>query len=293
MMIKNFYQFNEGINLDHSKKIVSITDEHEEGFNTSVENNPITYTIQDLKNPDNTNIKVYSIFSRYKSSNIEYANGNPLIFGMKKIGWNISAKDKTELYNRMNLIIQKIKTMLNKDLDDSVIVCTPSSNVLNTEFTEEINKVFNKKVVNISTEKLSKAEVKQAVRDAEDIPSWAKSEIYACMGKMQGDNFTFKKITPAYRQYIKNIFKPKESAATAVATLDDSNSDIMGKTVIVLDDTISTGTTLKLFIEEIKQYEPKNIIVITMFSKLMDVDKTINIPHKYDKTGKRIPKTKL
>jgi ribosomal protein S17E len=299
-MIDNFNQFilkahtltcasNEGIDI--YKKNVTLNFNHEKGVNTSVSVNPLKYTL------DGLDAQIYSIFTRNKSE--EANDGNPLIYGMKDLfNWKISESDKKELYVRTKKIAEKISQELQ---NQSVILSIPSSNSLNKEFAEVINSVFNKEIIYDDVLiKLPKDEVYKSISPT--TPAEARKELDIAFAKM-GDSFKFKEISPKYREYITNIYKTNKksttgAAATAVASLPEDldklkkiDSLIRGKNIIILDDTISSGSTIKLFVKELQSlYNPKSITIITLFSKIVDKSGKVfksNKSHEYDSTGTR------
>ena len=70
----------EGIDVDSKNKTVKVNLNHEEGINTSINNNP---TVTKMSN----GINVYSIFKRKSIPNINL-DGNPLVHALKNNkGW--------------------------------------------------------------------------------------------------------------------------------------------------------------------------------------------------------------
>ena len=82
------------------------------------------------------------------------------------------------------------------------------------------------------------------------------------------DGFSFKMIEPKYRDHIKNIYTDEFSDEIEQANL------INGKNILILDDTISSGSTISIFVNKInKIYVPNKITVMTLFSKVLEPER--------------------
>ena len=84
-----------GIRVDKTK-VVSINDAHEEGVDTSTQNNPAVARLQGLE--------VHHIFRR-NGRGERRDDGNPLIHALKgQRGFSITAYWKGQLFNRARMI---------------------------------------------------------------------------------------------------------------------------------------------------------------------------------------------
>lgn len=52
-----------------------------------------------------------------------------------------------------------------------------------------------------------------------------------------------------------------------VKTLMGVSENVKGRTVVVVEDIVDTGVTMSYMVEQIKQHEPKEVIVVSLFSK--------------------------
>lgn len=247
----------EGIDIDLFHKTVSFNNKHENNVDTSDIINP-TYTIIN-------NVDVISIFKRKK--NISNLDGNPLIKALKNIDdWKFKNCEK----DIMGLLKQFIKIVNKIDDKYDTIILVPSKNKLNTEFLHKLDKIliFDNKIEDFFS-KLTCDEVldngidRQAIKDqvnGEKI--WA--DIYKSFLNMSKDNngwFSYKYIKPEYRKYI---------CKTMSYNNDTIYENIVNnKNILILDDTISTGSTISETVENIKNiFTPNKITVITLFSSL-------------------------
>ncbi len=111
--------------------------------------------------------------------------------------------------------------------------------------------------------------------------SKAKKERYDLVKAFNsmGKDFSFKEINPALRHYIKSIYTNTKPSGGGAATAADFRKSIAkeinyadfinGKRVLIIDDTISSGSTLNMFVKTIcEMYEPAEIVIITLFSKI-------------------------
>lgn len=251
-MIKKFKKFNidfliEGIDINKKNKTIQINLSHEKGLNTSISNNPTYYDID--------GIKIISIFQRKKEENFD---GNPLLYALKGLnGWKIENFDIETLLKQFIRISEKI------DHDYDTLIQVPSSNELNNIFMKRLNKILHakNKLTDIGIYKKDIEEVFYDCVDWKNMNEVEEKEMENSFKKM-GENFTFKFIPTYLRKYIKNYYNND---------LDDDISDLINnKNIAILDDTVSSGKTISLFTENIKEiYTPKSMTVITLFSKLI------------------------
>lgn len=241
----------EGIDINQKDKTVKVNLNHENGVDTSISNNP-TETVID-------GMKVYSIFKRkeFKYNGNNY-DGNPLVYALKNSnGWSISNYDKSLLLKQFNSIADKLP----KKFD--TLIKIPSSNRLNDYFMKALqNKIhFEHSISDVIFNKLSKEDVFENSVNGKNIPDDVFNELVISFNKMS-DNFTFKQIHPSNRKYIHNVFD-------GYCDVVNYANQINGKDIVILDDVISTGSSITHYVYNIKQmFEPKSITVISLFSNL-------------------------
>ena len=258
------YQFIiEGIDIDIKKKLVSFNPTHEDNINTSVLLNP-SYT-------KNNGIEIISIFKRKISPNNTY-DGNPLIYALKNINnWKFK-NPKSDITNLLKQFI-RISEKINPIYD--TIITIPSENELNTNFLHRLNKIIkaNYQITDYLS-KLSAEYVFDAFIDwnklDKDYPDPAFSsyekDINIAFDKMEKKNqgiFSFKYLEPKLRKYITKTMNDDDEKIIEYAPI------INDKNILILDDTISSGTSISEACKNILNvFSPKSITVITLFSKL-------------------------
>ena len=252
----------EGININPNEKTVSLTDEHDKGVDFSLVNNPVYDKYKDYD--------VISIFKRSKL--VDNANtprdGNPFIYALKgKKGWkfNISNEEIFRYIKRFLEICKKI----NNTYD--TIVITPSSTNINERFMRVIsNQVKAENVIKEFLVKIKKEEIidddlidkEQITKDYPDNYNEVITKIYRSFRRMEGADFEAKYMDKEYLKYVKYI-----------GVNNDVNIRPMidGKDILILDDTISSGTTVSQCIEGIiSNFTPKSITIITLLSQLKE-----------------------
>lgn len=99
-------RLNEGIDIRMNRytKDVHITDIHEKGVDTSIENNP---SVKSYKMNDGKTVKIYSIFKR--NSGIKNMDGTPLLYALKnEKGFKFTTSyDEKVFWTRFEKILDK------------------------------------------------------------------------------------------------------------------------------------------------------------------------------------------
>lgn len=250
----------EGLNINTYNKTVSLTDDHDNGMDFSLINNPVYDSYMGYN--------VISIFKRthlYDSSNVQ-RDGNPFIYALKqKNGWkfNISQTEIHKYIRRFLDICKKIKT--NYD----TIIITPSTSEINERFMRVISKQVNtNKTINEYFIKLTKEEIidddlidKEGIRlNYKNSYERVIAEINRGFRRMKGKIFEAKYINKEYLKYIKYISSNND---------ENLRQYIDDKDILLLDDTISSGETISQCINGIlSNFIPKSITIITLLSKL-------------------------
>ena len=270
VMSQEYLPLCEGIDFNTYNNTVKFTDDHEDNVDTSLENNPVKDT-KIVKG-----INVWSIFKRKKSpfGELEQLDGNPLLYALKNIdGWKfISNENRRAFEDRLSEVIDKFLSMYQSD----ITVVVPSGGVVN----EMLVKLIRMKspqtfVVRDVMRKLSCWEVWHEL-SALDSPfrkkfgktetQWKQTvrEMTSAFIKMKlyrQDYFTYHFTPEKYRDAITTtLAKDETSCAQYITMFHDKN-------ILILDDSISRGATIKNACNIIKDFSPKSITVLTMFSK--------------------------
>ena len=250
----------EGININSNDKTISLTDEHDKGVDFSLVNNPVYDKYKDFD--------VISIFKRSKlvdDTNTE-RDGNPFIYALKeKKGWTLDITND-EIFRYIKRFLEICKK-INNTYD--TIVITPSSTNINERFMKVISKqVQAENIVREFLVKIKKEEIiddnlidkEQITKDYPNNYNEVITKISRSFRRMEGADFEAKHLDKKYLKYVKYI-----------GVNNDLNIRPMidGKDILVLDDTISSGTTVSQCIDGItSNFTPKSITIVTLLSKL-------------------------
>jgi len=238
----------EGVDIDYKNRLVTVNLQHNNGVDTSIDNNPLYTTINGFD--------VISIFTRKRYLN---GDGNPLLYALKGLNdWEIKKYDIDLLMKQFIRICEKI------DPKYDTIIKIPSNNHLNNIFMERLNKIIH--CDNNVGELLTKLEADVVWLDGVVHSKMTDEELddMETIFSDMGEFFSFKKIPPNLRKYVKKIYNDNWMRNQL-----DVADKINDKNVLILDDTISSGTTISLFTKQIlEMYDPKKVTIITLFSKL-------------------------
>lgn len=256
---------NEGIDFDPQTKTVSYNPSHEENVDTSIEHNP-TKDKSIVQNVD-----VWSIFKRKKGLR---GDGNPLVYALKgEGGWTFrSESDRMAIEHQFDAIATKFATMY----PIGVTILMPSGNELNTHIADIVkSKSQNAEVIEGLICKVTTEEVDEIVLDfnskfREFYKDDFNSKYYELcryldlMDKKRNGYFS--------RHLIKN--KQMRDILDLTLKLSDDKfaefaNKINGQDILIIDDTISRGQTIKEACHiMMESYAPKSITVLTLLSKL-------------------------
>lgn len=274
---------NEGIDVDNIAHTVTFNPTHEKLVNTSRKTNPSAnkgifsngFTKSDkdaYTNGTFNNITVWSIFKRFGNGTLY--DGNPLIYALKgENKWKFSSdENKKKFFERVDLIIKKFLKMATPD----TIIVLPSSNKLNQQFAEMFVANSNCKIINDVLLKIT-------VNDVIDCVYEEDSEFRIFYGadfdakynelvntinrnirknKLNSDSIIFK------RHWITDDEMRNVIDRTMVLNCLSYGDDINNKKVLLVDDIISRGASIREAIKVLKQqYDPLKIDVITLLSK--------------------------
>jgi len=238
----------EGIDIDDKNKIVKFNSSHENNIDTSTIINPTYHTINGYE--------VISIFQRKK--NDKRTDGGPLIYALKgQNGWTIDSKSILSIIK--NAI--KVTHKLHRSYD--TIIKIPSTSNLNRQMMDILVKhISHQTSIYKFFAKLSASEVFAKYTDFKNFTDDDFKKASNQFQKMIDENnniFSFKFLSKDYRRCVTKAFIKNEI---------DPNL-INGKSILIIDDTITSGSSFTMAANELIQaFDPKKITLISLFSPL-------------------------
>ena len=233
----------EGIDVDKDNRIVYYNPNHQNLVDTSDNG----FTTKEING-----IKTYMLFKRKKDLLRKVSDGNPLVYALKsKNGWSIPEKDKSLIFKIIDEIVLGIKKY-------DTIILVPSSTPLITQFSKFIK---HDRILDKCLFKRTKDEI------LDDLPfmNFTDKEIElfnTSLDKMKGAYFEakhFPKNKKLIEKFETNMFKIHGGF----------NKEINNKSILVVDDVISSGSTLSKCTEAIlESYFPKNVEQLSLFSNV-------------------------
>ena len=211
-----------GINV--IKNAVQLDDTHQKRVNTSPDDNPTQVELE--------GITVHYVFTRSKFNN-ETGDGNPLIYAMKGLkGFSIVPLYRNKIVERCKLIIGKM------ELAGDVVVPVPSGNGFCGEVAEIVANVTGLPLVN--PDFIRKKTFAEMYLQYGNIPMGLipaevaeyKSQLKIWSSASHEKSVSMKLISPR----IRHLFDPFMHSGT--------DCDISGKRVILVDDLVSSGSSL-------------------------------------------------
>ena len=254
------YIVSEGIDIDASSKVVRLTDKHTKG---------VDFDIQEPWHTSIDGMNVYSLFKRTKLGSKPERDGNPFIYALKeKNGWTFDITDK-EIINYCRKFVSQCTKLKNKY--DIILMC-PSSSKVNERFikslssiikTPKVLDIFGKISVEEADDSLDRDKMKAYCEANHKDFSTEYNKIQNAYDKMNDDTFEAKYIPKEYLQFYGHIlsFGKKYEIFDLYKTVFDKN-------VLILDDIVSSGATLKNSADEVKAWGAKHIDAITLLSPL-------------------------
>lgn len=260
----------EGIDYNTYNNTVKFTDEHEDNVDTSIEANPS----RDERIVNG--VKVWSIFRRKRSpfNDVEKLDGNPLLYALKNIdGWRFVSKANRDAFNkRMEAVVDKFLSLYQAE----ITVIVPSGSEVNEMLAGMIkSKAPQSVVLGDVMRKLSCDEVWGELSQlgspfrrqfAKTPAQWRQTTIemtdaLAKMRKLRNGYFTYHLTPNKYRDAITvTLAKDDTTCARYVP-------EFYNKNILIIDDSISRGATIKNACDIIKDFSPNSITVLTLFSK--------------------------
>ena len=260
----------EGIDIDEDNWTVAYNPNHEDYVSTSLQNNP-------TKNYGfGKGVNVWSVFKRNKIDRRD-RDGNPLVYALKNInGWRFKTKqDRNNLLNQMALIIDKF-TNENGVFSPTVVIPSGSAlNMLLANMVKERNPkatIIDDILVKMSAEDVYYETISpntpfRKFYNTDKLFKVACDKLwgFCCdMKEKHRGEFSYRFVTD---DDMRNVI-----GRTLKVTNDREgkySEDINGKDILIVDDTISRGSTINCSIDAITDtFIPKSITVLTMFSKL-------------------------
>ena len=216
---------NMGIRVNNAK-VVSINDAHEEGVNTSLENNPTSSKAKGLR--------VHHIFSRNRKGQ-RRDDGNPLIHALKQQeGFTITAHWKSQLLNRGRTIIC---SMPNELSDFDYCLAIPSSSAFCGECANLVSETLG--VPMMGDVPFRKKLIREMLADVADFPPMTPGMRVKYTTQLNSwQNANPESICRA--KFVNTSIRP----LFQFLTLIDGARDIANRRLIVVDDIMSSGSSL-------------------------------------------------
>lgn len=266
----------EGLIVDERRKKVRLADENDDGVDFSNEK-----YLEYKYRFDNTIIDVISIFRRtWLKGRYDELDGNPFIYALKNQennhnDWQFDITD-AEIHKYIRRFLE-VCDSIDKEYD--TIIMVPSSHDINRRFMDVI---FNRVKATDKIEDMFYKTLKTDAYDSRDLEAIEKycekkcnydyrraarleetvlEEIDSSFDNMPGKYFKAAKMNKAYIRFIKRIVTPNKKY-----TVEKASEVIREKRVLVLDDTLSTGSTISACVQNIQRYGPAKLQVITLLS---------------------------
>ena len=215
-----------GIRVDNTK-VVSINDAHEEGVDTSIQNNPTVARLQGLE--------VHHIFRR-NGRGERRDDGNPLNYALKgQRGFSITAYWKGQLLNRARMIIGSMPDCLT-EFDQCLEL--PSSSPFCRECAVLISETMNVPLMNEAP--FRKKLIGEMLADVESAPMKVKP---GKLGSYKSQLNTWQNANPDAICQAKTVDTAIRPLFRFLAPIDDV-PNLAGQRILVVDDIMSSGSSL-------------------------------------------------
>lgn len=249
----------EGISAANNRVILSTT-----GWRETSTRDVISTSFKRI--PYKTSIKgsdpIYSILSYISSDET-----TKLLTSLKGKG-PYEVNDK--IINQLLVGVVGASKQIINHLDPSVIIYPKSSSDLTKMFVDKLKAAYPK--IKVADEAFVKKVLKAGDEEAlvnTAHPDWKKfsdenpdavSELKKSLARhIKDGNLELKKLYKPYTKFIKNFVELKD----AYNTLDQ----VMGQNVIVVDDILSSGTTMLEMFRQLKEFEPESVSGLTIFKR--------------------------
>lgn len=266
----------EGLVIDEEHRKVRLADEHDNGVDFSNDK----YLEFNLRF-DSGVIDVVSLFRRtWSKGRYEELAGNPFIYALKNREnnpkeWQFEITD-TEIYKYIHRFLEACNAI---DKEYDTIIMVPSSHVINRRFMNMIikhvkanNKIEDKFYKTLKTDAYNSRDIKAITdycekqceydsRRALSLEETILQAIDSSFDNMKGKYFKASEMDEEYIRFIRRIVSPNKKY-----TVEKTSELLRGKRVLVLDDTLSTGATTSLSVQNILRYGPSKLQVITLLA---------------------------
>lgn len=261
----------EGISVDQFTKTVRLTDSSDGVDFSNQKYLKYRYRVNDQV------LNVISIFKRtpyddsYDDKDID---GNPFIYALKGAeGWRFDITDE-EIVRYVRRFLE-VCDSIDKRYDTIIVV--PSHHDINRRFMKVIaSRVKANDIIEDMFLKSTKGEALASLdvdgienfcdekypRTSDYMKKHITDEIRRAFNRMTGKYFEAKKMPKEYLKFIKEPVTVNKGFS-----MDEAKELINNKSVLVLDDTLSTGASVSACVRVINQFEPKRLDVITLLSK--------------------------
>lgn len=267
--INYFDKINEGLVIDKIKHLIYLDDSNDNEVITDVSKLPVC---------DKTSIDgvdIYSIFKRGrdKNGNKSFTDGNAFNKAFKEEVWRFADGEKEKIITR---IIQVLKKYLLSHRHD-ICVVVPSTSGFNDTFAQLIHDACGAEIVDKMLVKLTTQEAYELydekldffhryypkIKDREN--AIKNFEIYLNrMDEEKNGMFCIHYIDDIeMRNNMEYVLKMDNTYKTILA----NENKLYEKDVLIIDDLMSRGTSIKNAIKYVKEYSPKSITVLTLMSK--------------------------
>lgn len=261
---------------------------HNSGINTSTTDNPTSFKLNVPKIKTlPTSINVWSIFQRTKlesPTKVASSDGNPLIYAFKHEKNYVfkSAYDKIEIQKMMDQILDKFVDSWFASINNDVatIIC-PSGNTLNDFFAKAFKKIAENHGhhVKLYDDVLTKASIEDVKYHVFDDPNSELNRWLFSLNDFKAEdikrklNKSFVKMENEHKGLFSYHFIEdpliRNMIGKSMSIHLESHANIDGKSVLLLDDTISRGKTLQEAYQLVcSSYNPKDVTALTLFSPL-------------------------
>jgi len=187
-----------------------------------------------------------------------------------------------EQLDRFLVQVSQASAGLIKRLNPEVIVYPASTSTLVKGFVDHLKKAHPK--IELATEAFIKKSLKGADVKAvlnTDHPEWAKFAAenpkaveqlkQTLKHHLESGELEMKKLYKPYLKFIKNFIQLKNVSETL--------EQVNGKRVLIVDDVLSTGTTIREMIRQVTELEPAQVSTLTIFKRtnLVSVSRMVPI----------------
>lgn len=177
--------------------------------------------------------------------------------------------NEKQLDTLLNQIVGACKKIIN-DVDPEVIIFPKSSSELLKKFVDKLTAAYPSiKVVDEGFVKKVLAAGDEEALINKQHPDWEKfasehpdaaDELKKSLKRhIKDGNLEVKKLYKPYAKFIKNFIQMKDASNT----LDQ----VIGKRVLVVDDVLSSGSTMLEMFRQLKEFEPEVISGLTIFKR--------------------------